>query len=93
MNDATDRAAQATDDAALRAIVQGVEAETGDRFFASLVRHLASALGVAYAFVTELSADRQQFRTLAVWGSVRGPRRRAERSGEAIASSLAARPA
>jgi PAS domain S-box-containing protein len=48
--------------------VQGVEAETGDRFFASLVRHLASALGVAYAFVTELSADRQRFRTLAVWG-------------------------
>ena len=68
MNDAGDRAAQATDDAALRAIVQGVEAETGDRFFASLVRHLASALGVAYAFVTELSADKQTFRTLAVWG-------------------------
>ncbi|MBY0278513.1 sigma 54-interacting transcriptional regulator [Candidatus Binatia bacterium] len=66
--EAHERAAQATDDAALRAIVQGVEAETGDRFFASLVRHLASALGVAYAFVTELSADKQRFRTLAVWG-------------------------
>ncbi|HZR84949.1 MAG TPA: sigma 54-interacting transcriptional regulator [Candidatus Binatia bacterium] len=57
-----------TDDAALRAIVQGVEAEIGDRFFSSLVRHLASALDVAYAFVSELSADRQRFRTLAVWG-------------------------
>ena len=67
MSEAHDRAPQ-TDDAALRAIVQGVEAETGDRFFASLVRHLASALGVAYAFVTELSADKQRFRTLAVWG-------------------------
>jgi len=63
-----DRSQQTTDDAALRAIVQGVEAETGDRFFASLVRHLASALDVAYAFVTELSADRRRFRTLAVWG-------------------------
>jgi len=68
VNDADNRSSQATDDAALRAIVQGVEAETGSRFFSSLVRHLASALGVKYAFVTELSADRQRFRTLAVWG-------------------------
>jgi formate hydrogenlyase transcriptional activator len=69
VNDVNDRSsAQSTDDAALRAIVQGVEAETGSRFFASLVRHLASALGVAYAFVSELSLDRKRFRTLAVWG-------------------------
>src|SRR4029453_4861601 len=56
------------DDDALRAIVQGVEAETGERFFASLVQHLASALGVQYAFVSELLADRPHFRTRAVWG-------------------------
>jgi PAS domain S-box-containing protein len=56
------------DDDALRAIVQGVEAETGERFFASLVQHLASALGVQYAFVSELLPDRQRFRTRAVWG-------------------------
>src|SRR6059036_3544293 len=56
------------EDAALRAIVEGVEAETGDQFFASLVRHLASALGVQYAFVSELTPDRQSFRTLALWG-------------------------
>ena len=68
MIEAHDSLAQATEDVALRAIVLGVEAEIGDRFFASLVRHLASALGVAYAFVTELSSDRQRFRTLAVWG-------------------------
>jgi formate hydrogenlyase transcriptional activator len=56
------------DDAALRAIVEGVEAEVGDQFFASLVRHLASALDVQYAFVSELSADARSFRTLALWG-------------------------
>jgi PAS domain S-box-containing protein len=56
------------DDIALRAIVEGVEAETGDRFFASLVQHLAAALQVQYAFVSELSSDRRSFRTLALWG-------------------------
>src|SRR3989475_11975241 len=56
------------EDAALRAIVEGVESETGDRFFASLVRHLASALGAQYAFVSELSDDRKRFRTRALWG-------------------------
>jgi hypothetical protein len=40
------------EDAALRAIVEGVEAETGDQFFPSLVRHLAAALRVQYAFVS-----------------------------------------
>ncbi len=54
--------------AALRAIVEGVEAETGDDFFRSLVRHLAAALAVQYAFVSELSHDHKSFRTLAVWG-------------------------
>jgi PAS domain S-box-containing protein len=56
------------EDAALRAIVEGVEAQTGDEFFRSLVRHLAEALAVEYAFVSELARDRRSFRTLAVWG-------------------------
>ena len=56
------------EDAALRAIVEGVEAEIGEQFFASLVRHLAAALDVQYAFVSELTPDRQAFRTLALWG-------------------------
>ena len=56
------------EDAALRAIVEGVESETGDQFFASLVQHLASALGAQYAFVSELSEDRKRFRTRALWG-------------------------
>ncbi len=59
---------KATDDAALREIVEGVEAETGDDFFALLVRHLSSALAVQYAFVSELDRERRSFRTLALWG-------------------------
>ena len=43
------------DDVALRAIAEGVEAEVGERFFSSLVRSFALALGVQYAFVTQLS--------------------------------------
>src|SRR5881392_3925108 len=56
------------EEAALRAIVEGVESETGEQFFASLVQHLASALGAQYAFVSELSHDRKRFRTRALWG-------------------------
>jgi formate hydrogenlyase transcriptional activator len=57
-----------SDDAALREIVEGVESETGDRFFYALVKHLASALGCEYAFVSELLVDRLRVRTRAVWG-------------------------
>src|SRR5229473_2736931 len=57
-----------TEDAALRAIVEGVEAETGDEFFPSLVQNLAAALRVQYAFVSEFSEDRLRFHTRAVWG-------------------------
>ena len=56
------------EEATLRMIIEGVEAETGKRFFPSLVRHLADALGVQYAFVSKMSEDRTHFRTLAVWG-------------------------
>ncbi len=56
-----------TEDAALRAIVEGVESEIGERFFPSLVKHLASALGVQYAYVSELSEDRTHFRSRAGW--------------------------
>jgi GAF domain-containing protein len=55
-------------DATLRAIVAGLDAAIGEQFFASLVRHLAAALGVQYAFVSEIHEDRTRFRTLAVWG-------------------------
>jgi formate hydrogenlyase transcriptional activator len=55
------------DDAALSRIAAGVEAETGERFFSSLARGLALALGVQYAFVTRLSDDGRHFKTLALW--------------------------
>ena len=55
------------DDAALRAIAEGVEAEAGDRFFSSLARNLALALDVRYAFVTRLSDNGSHFKTLALW--------------------------
>jgi PAS domain S-box-containing protein len=56
------------EDEALRKIVEGVEAETGEGFLRLLVRCVSEALGVAYAFVSEFDAERQVFRTLAVWG-------------------------
>src|SRR5438552_14093733 len=67
VTDRADRRQPLPDDAALRAIVEGVEAEIGDEFFASLVRQLASALDVQYAFVSEIASDRCTFRTLALW--------------------------
>jgi formate hydrogenlyase transcriptional activator len=57
-----------SDDAALRAIVEGVESETGERFFSSLVEQLASAFSCQYAFVSEFLDDRLRFRTRAFWG-------------------------
>ena len=55
------------DAAILRAIVEGVEAQTGDAFFASLVRHVATALGVQYVFASELTQAGTHFRSRAVW--------------------------
>jgi signal transduction histidine kinase len=55
-------------DTALRAIVEGTASATGEDFFRSLVRHLASALQVRYAFVAECAdAARTRVRTLAFW--------------------------
>jgi len=53
---------------ALRSIVEGTASSTGADFFRSLVRHLAAALKVRYAFVGELQGDAaDRVRTLAVW--------------------------
>jgi formate hydrogenlyase transcriptional activator len=54
--------------AALRAIVEGTARDTGEVFFQSLVRHLATAIGVDYAFVAEFAGKRTRVRTLAYWG-------------------------
>ncbi|RIK57062.1 MAG: Fis family transcriptional regulator [Nitrospira sp.] len=53
--------------AALREIVEGVEAKVGEQFFPALVQQLAKALQVTYAFVSEFCVDRTRVRTLAFW--------------------------
>jgi formate hydrogenlyase transcriptional activator len=49
-----------------RAIVVGTASSTGSDFFPSLVRHMASALGVRYAFITECD-DGKHAKALAFW--------------------------
>ena len=53
---------------ALRAIVEGTARSTGEVFFESLVRHLATAIGASYAFVAEFAGVATRVRTLAYWG-------------------------
>jgi PAS domain S-box-containing protein len=52
--------------AALRAIVEGTARHSGQAFFESLVRHLATAVGTRYAFVAEFAGGTRA-RTLAFW--------------------------
>jgi len=49
-----------------RAIVVGTAAVTGDDFFASLVRHMAAAFRVRYAFIASCD-DQKRAKTLAFW--------------------------
>ncbi len=53
----------------LRAIFEGTAPAVGEGFFHSLVKNLAKALGVEYAFVSEFCPDRTKVRTLAFWAS------------------------
>jgi formate hydrogenlyase transcriptional activator len=54
-------------EATMRAIAEGTAAHVGAEFFHSLVRNLAAALSVEYAFVSEFCVDRSKVRTLAFW--------------------------
>jgi len=49
-----------------RSIVVGTASATGNDFFPSLVRHLAGALRVRYAFITDCD-DHQRAKALAFW--------------------------
>jgi len=49
-----------------KSIVVGTAAVTGDDFFASLVRHMAAAFRVRYAFITSCD-DQKRAKTLAFW--------------------------
>ena len=52
----------------LRAILEATSSLTGDDFFASLVRHLAAALDVRFAFVSQCTDEtRTSVKTLALW--------------------------
>lgn len=51
----------------LRSLVEGTAAASGDDFFQSLVKHLAGALGVRFAFVAEFADSPTIVRTLAFW--------------------------
>ncbi|MFL6262163.1 MAG: EAL domain-containing protein [Thermoanaerobaculia bacterium] len=52
----------------LRAIVEGTASTTGTDFLRSLVRHLAGALGIEYAFVSEVANEEgSRVRLLALW--------------------------
>ena len=55
---------------ALRSIVEGTARSVGDDFFSALVRHLAVAMGVRHAFVSEFKPP-QKIRTLAFWSNGR----------------------
>jgi PAS domain S-box-containing protein len=57
----------ALDQETLREIVEGTIAETGERFFAALVRHLAQAIGTKCAWVTEWLPDERRLRALSFW--------------------------
>ncbi|MBN3960914.1 PAS domain S-box protein [Nostoc sp. NMS8] len=65
--DATERKQQ---EQALRLIVEGTAAKTGNEFFNSCVRYLAEVLQVQYALVTEFDDElKTRVRTLAFWSS------------------------
>jgi PAS domain S-box-containing protein len=53
-------------EATFRSIVIGTASATGNDFFPSLVRHMASALRVRFAFITDCD-DQKHAKALAVW--------------------------
>lgn len=55
-------------EATLRAIAEGTATEVGANFFRSLVKSLATALDVDYAYISELGDNGQTFRSRAGWG-------------------------
>jgi PAS domain S-box-containing protein len=51
----------------LRAIVEGTAGSSGEEYFQALVRHLASAIGVPFAAISEFAGVHTRVRTLAFW--------------------------
>jgi PAS domain S-box-containing protein len=63
----SDRPSPRQHEAPWRAVVEGVAAQTGEHFFAALVRNLCDALGVAGCWVTEFLPETNRLRALAFW--------------------------
>ncbi len=57
----------ADEDRAIRIILEGTAAETGERFFAALVQSLAQALEAAGAWVTEYLPEPRRLRAFSFW--------------------------
>ncbi len=55
------------EDAALRSILEGTATETGEKFFAALVRSLSRALNTHGAWVTEYLEASKRLRAIAFW--------------------------
>ena len=55
------------DSETLKAVVAGTAEATGEVLFHALTRNLAQALGVRYAFVSEVLGGKTRVRTLSVW--------------------------
>jgi PAS domain S-box-containing protein len=55
------------EDAALRRLVEGTAAETGERFFDALTKNLAEVLGTYAAWVTEYLTEKRQLRIYSFW--------------------------
>ncbi len=52
----------------LRVIAEGTAAQVGGDFFVSLVKHVATALRVDYAYISQLAEDGTRFQSKAAWG-------------------------
>lgn len=52
----------------LRQVLEGIGTQVGEQFFPSLVRHLATTLGVDYAYISEFSEKQRRFISKAGWG-------------------------
>jgi PAS domain S-box-containing protein len=52
----------------LRVIAEGTAAQVGADFFSSLVKHVATALKVDYAYISQLAKDGTRFCSKAGWG-------------------------
>ncbi len=57
----------ASDEAALRLVVEGTVSETGLEFFRALVKNLAAVMGTAGAWVTEYLPEKRHLRPYAFW--------------------------